>query len=877
MSRIPKPANTRVTRSNAAAEEPDNSQSSSSSAAALTSPPPAAMMAVVRNLVRGQDLSDSGAIISDDDNDENQDDSSSSSSSSSVAQTQSVTPNTVIHKTKKQSKVVEPNADILAMFAAQMQQALQIQQERYEHQMRIQQQRYVERDDMMQNWMQQMMVRTKIESESVKAEVKQQPHSTPIKKVAPLSPSNKNIPALQQDLYDDEESDEEEDVNEKEIYEDEVNETEFESYVLWLSKREEIYPYEKCKNMYKQRYSLLSPAGRHYEYMRTLFYTKCNNKLFPSQAQRWFKYIVQKWLGINIGKVRTVDERSITMPQMSYDVNDQRMRVNKYGDCDLSPACATLSFLPAELNDHPSDELNVGTSPISIEAFGTQHFKNRIILRSQINEKVEKDIPSNSESIIDESFDCKICGVNVTDNPYSKHCKSCDSTIRKSLNKYTSRGTIPKLEVDPSLFVSYNSGAAVDLAVQQRRIKQETQAHQHRIEIETDDEEKKCVLGAALTLLFGPTAILRMRLSRGNAVYSERDLMKAVSESAIQLKTFSGDRNKAPRWLSDYCAQVYRYMFQQHHCIDLLSRCFVSEAKTWLETNLYLVAVVDRPIEALVIKFKDHFMGHAQQVKWRTFLQTTKLTGYTATLSDLKKHYEVFVNTANSLMLCEPTLDEASVRNMFVESLPSGVRQFMGMAHESCKSLDAIMQIAEAATMSANANNQSTSHGKLPRMTTVNANAIQIRGVNYVPVNKITTSAEQNKKTTTCFHCGLGGHFTGECTLINDEQTLKGKTVWATRNRDKGYDFPYDKQYYIALQQHMNDGGNRASFYYNNNNNNNNRSVSQNVPANRNSNNSKGRGGRHRGRGGNSSSRSSSSSSEATPGSVDDPEVVDSE
>ena len=773
-----------------------------------------------------------------------------------------------------------PQFDMGQMWAY-MQTMMDKQQEKYEEAMRMQKLESEAREEKSRIWMQDMM--TQMKSENVKVEVKQQPHSTPIKKVAPLPPSNEKPSVKQQDLDDADESDEEEDVNEKEIYEDEVNETEFESYVLWLSKREEIYPYEKCKNMYKQRYSLLSPAGRHYEYMRTLFYTKCNNNLFPSQAQRWFKYIVQKWLGVKIGKVRTVDERSITIPQMSYDVNDQRMRVNKYGDCDLSPACATLSFLPTELNDHPSDELNVGTSPMSIEAYGTQHFKNRIILRSQINGKAEKDIPSNS---IDESFDCKICGVNVTDNPYSKYCKSCDSTLRKSLNKYTSSGAIPKLEVDPSLFVSYNSGAAVDLAVQQHKIKQETQAHQHRIEIETDDEEKKCVLGAALTLLFGPTAILRMRLSRGNAVYSERDLMKAVSESAVLLKTFSGDRSKAPRWLSDYCAQVYRYMFQQHHCIDLLSRCFVSEAKTWLETNLLLVAVVDRPIEALVIKFKDHFMGHAQQVKWRTFLQTTKLTGYTATLSDLKRHYEVFVNTANSLMLCEPTLDEASVRNMFVESLPSGVRQFMGMAHESCKSLDAIMQIAEAATMSANANNQSTSHGKLPRVTTVNANAIQIGGVNYVPVNKITTSAEQNKKTTTCFHCGLGGHFTGECNLINDEQTLKGRTVWAARNRDKGYDFPYNKQYYIELQQHMADGGSRATFHFDNNNNNNNSGVRQNVPLNKNNErNRKGRGGYHRGRSGNhSSSRSSPSSSSSSfsssnpiPGSAGNPENVEDE
>jgi hypothetical protein len=400
--------------------------------------------------------------------------------------------------------------------------------------------------------------------------------------------------------------------------------------------------------------------------------------------------------------------------------------------------------------------------------------------------------------------------------------------------------------------------------VQQHRIKREAQIHQHRIEIETDEEEKKCVLGAALTLLFGPTAILRMRLSRGGSEYSERDLMKAVPESAALLKTFSGERSKTPRWLSDYCAQVYRYMYQQHHCIDLLSRCFVGEAKTWLETNLQIVAVVERPIEALVIKFKDHFMGHAQQVKWRTFLQTTKLTGYTATLHDLKKHYESFVNTANSLMLCEPTLDEASVRNMFVESLPTGVRQFMGMAYENCKSLDAIMQIAEAATMSANTS-QPTSHGKIPRThaTTASANALYTNDAASIPVNKITTSEEQNtKKTTTCFHCGLEGHFTGACHQIDGEQTQKGKAAWAARYRDKGIDFTYNKQYYIQLQQYIMEGGSRRNFRFNS------RdsaaaaaAASQNVVPSHGSHgdkNRKGRGGgHHRGRGGNNSSSSS--------------------
>ena len=149
-----------------------------------------------------------------------------------------------------------------------------------------------------------------------------------------------------------------------------------------------------------------------------------------------------------------------------------------------------------------------------------------------------------------------------------------------------------------------------------------------------------------------------------------------------------------------------------------------------------------------------------------------------------------------------------------------------------------------------------------------------------------TTSAEQNKKTTTCFHCGLGGHFTGECNLINDEQTLKGRTVWAARNRDKGYDFPYNKQYYIELQQHMADGGSRATFHFDNNNNNNNSGVRQNVPLNKNNErNRKGRGGYHRGRSGNhsssrsspSSSSSSSSSSNPIPGSASNPENVEDE
>jgi hypothetical protein len=59
----------------------------------------------------------------------------------------------------------------------------------------------------------------------------------------------------------------------------------------------------------------------------------------------------------------------------------------------------------------------------------------------------------------------------------------------------------------------------------------------------------------------------------------------------------------------------------------------------------------------------------------------------------------------------------------------------------------------------------------------------------------------KNRSVAVCLHCGGKGHRTGKCFLIKEPQTLQGKAAWAERNKDRGMDYTYDKNYYINIEK----------------------------------------------------------------------------
>ena len=217
-------------------------------------------------------------------------------------------------------------------------------------------------------------------------------------------------------------------------------------------------------------------------------------------------------------------------------------------------------------------------------------------------------------------------------------------------------------------------------------------------------------------------------------------------------------------------------------------------------------------------------MGPTQIKSFRKQLQNTKLSGMSVTVRDLKHHYDTFVTLSNNIKLCDKAATNEYIKQEYIDSLPRSVRTYMGAAYKELTTLDSIFTLAEEA-LSQNEDYKQKTDGSMNKKIE-NVNFIDVDGTEYVPVHALPTQTQsskqrssdpkaiwdkQNVKDAICYHCGGKGHFVAECSLINHPQTLKGKALWAQRNKQRGGDWAYDKNYYIEKYKQFNSGSNAAT------------------------------------------------------------------
>ena len=142
------------------------------------------------------------------------------------------------------------------------------------------------------------------------------------------------------------------------IYEDESDdESCLQSYIKWLEKREQMYPYDKHKHqLYKKRYTLLSAWGRYSEWLRTGFYLGFPISLYGITINRWYLYQMQQaGLKTTDKTVRKVSDHSVMMPAMSQDNRDTRVHAASEEMDDILPNSLVLRNLPVPLRYAPDE------------------------------------------------------------------------------------------------------------------------------------------------------------------------------------------------------------------------------------------------------------------------------------------------------------------------------------------------------------------------------------------------------------------------------------------------------------------------------------------------------------------------------------------
>ena len=227
--------------------------------------------------------------------------------------------------------------------------------------------------------------------------------------------------------------------------------------------------------------------------------------------------------------------------------------------------------------------------------------------------------------------------------------------------------------------------------------------------------------------------------------------------------------------------------------------------RAWFQSNfIKLTTQGVKPLEIFLTEFKKLYMGEWKIATLENKLRATVLRGDSVTEAEMRMHYAAFMVVVNELRFCDPYRPDRQFLHDFYMSLPYNNQVFMGNDWKSEKSIDGIYQLALSSVKpKAHSTYNNRSHTPRERHEEVGVNAIQHQR------GRPKTTDEANAREIQCFHCGHKGHYTGKCHLINDEQSNKGKQLWAARNAAAGRAYPYDKHYYIAYSKAMEEGKDR--------------------------------------------------------------------
>jgi hypothetical protein len=318
----------------------------------------------------------------------------------------------------------------------------------------------------------------------------------------------------------------------------------------------------------------------------------------------------------------------------------------------------------------------------------------------------------------------------------------------------------------------------------------------------------KSVLGEQVFADFDVGLRTLMQMTRdGRSELSERDRIKARQDVESKLSTFRGDRDKAPEFYLNFVMEVERYPFNANDCMTILRSKLKGEAMEWLVSltvsGLFSLPEHDR-MPTVLQAFKSQYMNATQVESIRSDLNNIKLPEGRVTLSDLKQHYQLFVNKMNALRVSDPKVTTATFKQMFWNSLSPPILQFIGNDFNNLRDVDAMYQSAETAVKALTKNTK-------PQITITNVNALYTRSDKRSSSSSRSPSSSSSSSSSSsltseqraynidynkvaCFHCGSKGHFMYNCDLRKDgvPQNASGARAWSEYCSSRGELKVYD-------------------------------------------------------------------------------------
>ncbi len=329
---------------------------------------------------------------------------------------------------------------------------------------------------------------------------------------------------------------------------------------------------------------------------------------------------------------------------------------------------------------------------------------------------------------------------------------------------------------------------------------------------EDREEEDDSPLGDILAYVFQPYERAMQRAMRRNdiSLHTFRDRATAVNSAVTSIGKFDGSVVTAPKYLFDLCTQVQTYGFVEREVIGIMDRTMIGNAQTWLHSNKYeCFNVKYKPLQVLLHRFRSQFLGPHVTRDLRKQMSSTILTTNNPSSKDLDTHYNTYQTLVSRLRMSDKFVDDEETKTEFFTSLPKSLKDFIGNDSFRAKTPHDIYVMAQKALMMSAPRTGVKQDGDLPRSEVININAMPSGGKpkskhepkdggNYKKRTP-TTSEDQNKRTAMCYHCGDRGHWTGDCPLGKDAQTLRGQQAYAKYCKDRGQSWPYSFQFWVDL------------------------------------------------------------------------------
>jgi len=166
----------------------------------------------------------------------------------------------------------------------------------------------------------------------------------------------------------------------------------------------------------------------------------------------------------------------------------------------------------------------------------------------------------------------------------------------------------------------------------------------------------------------------------------------------------------------------------------------------------------------------------------------------------------------NNLQICDKSATEESIKQLFLNSLPRCIRQYIGNDEKNCADLESVYRLAEKAceinkprknqisensiemnSMYTSNNNTSSSYDDYDEETEFDENQ-DVQHIWFLAQHIRNKKFPMQKQEVDCWHCGAKGHFAGECRTNQAglPQTASGAFKHAAFNKMRGDNRPYD-------------------------------------------------------------------------------------